>query len=146
MAPKHQAPSRARYAAAHPARTVRFKPETHAKIVAICERTGLSYNQAVNSAVAGLDDAAIGVILARGEELGLQKGAKAARVEARAAGFAEAANVFRITVPCQGCSEPIEVRLDDSTASIAIRALIDAGFGHTACRRAPDRRGALGGF
>jgi hypothetical protein len=73
---------------------VRFSPETHAKIVAICERTGLSYNQAVNSAGTGLDEAVIEVILARGEELGFRKGVVAARPPARGDGFAEAANIF----------------------------------------------------
>jgi hypothetical protein len=117
---------------------VRFKPKAQAKILAICESTGLSYNQAVSSAVDGLDEAAIDVILARGEELGFQKGVKDARVAERAAGvaeraagFAEAARVFRITVPCRNCGQPIELRRDDAT--VAIRALIAAGFEHTAC-------------
>jgi len=146
IAPKQQhATSRGRYAAANPAHTVRFKPKAQAKILAICERTGLSYNQAVNSAVDGLDEAAIDIILARGEELGFQKGVKDARVAERAAGvaeraagvaeraagFAEAAHVFRITVPCRNCGQPIELRRDDAT--VAIRALIAAGFEHTAC-------------
>ena len=74
------------------------------------------------------------------EELGFQKGVKAARaaeqgarVAERAAGFAQAANIFRLTVPCRNCRQPIELRLDDATASGAIGVLIDAGLEHTAC-------------
>jgi hypothetical protein len=134
---RHQAPSRARYAAAHPARTVRFKPETHAKIVAICERTGLSYNQAVNSAIDGLDEAAIEVIRARGEELGFRKGVLAARPPARAAGFAAAADVFRLTVPCSICGQPIELRNGSDDARELLKLCVDHDLERFKCPPGP---------
>ena len=112
---------------------MRFSPETHAKIVAICERTGLSYNQAVNSAIEGLDQAAIDVILARGEELGFRKGVMAARAPARAAGFAEAANVYRLTVPCHTCGEPIELRTDSEDAQELLKYCVRMKMDHIAC-------------
>ena len=116
---------------------MRFKPEAHAKIVAICERYGVSYNQAVNIAVDGLTDATMEAIHGHAYELGFQEGVRGARPPARAAGFAEAASLYRIAVPCRNCGQPIELRLDDSTASVAIRALIDSGFQHTPCPSRP---------
>jgi hypothetical protein len=127
------APSRIRYAAANPAHTVRLKPKTHAKVVSICERTGLSYNQAVNSAVDGFDEAALDAAFARGQEVGFNKGVMATRAGAHATGFAAAATLFRLTVPCYHCGQPIELRLDDSSARLAIGLLISAGLAHTPC-------------
>ena len=126
----------ARYAAANPAHTVRFTPEIHAKVVAISERTGRDHNQAVTSAIDGLDPAVMEIILAHGEELGFRSGATV-RVPARGAGFAEAGNVFRLTIACHKYGAQIELRLDDSTGSIAIRVLVDAGLARTprACAR-----------
>jgi hypothetical protein len=59
---RHQAPSRARYVAANPPHTVRFKRKVYNNIVASAERLGISFNQRVNIAVDELDDAAIEVI------------------------------------------------------------------------------------
>lgn len=75
-AQRHQAPSRARYAEAHPPRTVRFNPKADEKILALSELLDVGYNQAVNSAIVGLGEADIEAILARGEELGFQKGVR----------------------------------------------------------------------
>lgn len=143
-APRHQAPTRRRYAAAHPGQTVRLQPEADAKVAAIRERLGVSFNQGVNIAIAGLDEDAIEAILARGEELGFQKGVKAARVAEqparvaeRAAGFADAANLYRLTVPCHKCGGPMEFRRDDTSASIAIRVLTDRRLVHTTCPSRP---------
>lgn len=115
---------------------MRLQPEAGAKVAAIRERLGLSFNQGVNIAIAGLYEAAIEVILARGEELGFQKGVEAARVAERAAGFAEAAQVFRLTVACSRCGQPMDLRRDDSSASVAIRVLADR-LVHTTCPSRP---------
>jgi hypothetical protein len=133
MPPKrHEAPSRARYAAANPAHTVRFKPKTHAKILATCERTGLSYNQAVNAAVDGLDEAAIDVILARGEELGFRTGVTATR------------EVFRVTVPCSACGQPIELQNGSEDARELLQFCADHEFEHFKCPPSqPERADAL---
>jgi hypothetical protein len=138
------APSEIRYAAAHPGQTVRLTPTADGKVAAIRELQGGSFNQAVNSAIEGLDDAALEAAHARGHETGFQEGVRRARPPARAAGFAEAENIYRLTVPCHKCREPIELRLDDSTARSAIRVLTDAGFGHMICLTQPDIRSTPG--
>jgi hypothetical protein len=126
MTPKrHLAASRIRYLAANPSHAVRFQPQTHAKIIAICERTGLSFNQAVNSAVNGLDESVIEVILARGDEVGFRRGVAAAQTGARAAGFAEAVNLFRLTFPCAKCGHLVEVRVGGPLA-VATLAMLNA--------------------
>lgn len=138
MTPQRRlAPSRIRYAAAHPAHTVRFSPETHAKIVAICERTGLSYNRAVNIAVDGLDDAALEVIRSHAHELGIQEGVKVERTT-RAAAYAESHAKFWLTLPCPKCGQPIELR---ARSLVAIRAIPDF-WAHEICPSPPDGPGA----
>jgi hypothetical protein len=127
------APSEIRYAAAHPGQTVRLTPTADAKVAAIRELQGGSFNQAVNSAIEGLDDASLEAAQARGYETGFKEGVRRARPPARAAGVAEAEAIYRITVPCHKCGQPIELRLDNATASGAISVLIDAGLAHTAC-------------
>jgi hypothetical protein len=127
---RHVALSRIKYAAANPGHTVRFKPQTHAKILAMCEQTGLSYNQVVNSAVNGLDEAMLAVIRARGEELGYRKGVSDAQAEARAAGFAEAAKLFRLTFPCPKCRHQVALRAGDPLALATIAMLIASGLAH----------------
>jgi hypothetical protein len=110
MVPKRpQAPSRARYATANPPRSVRLKPKPHAKIVAIRERQGVSFNQAVNIAVDGLDDAAMEVIHAHGYEQGFRAGVNHDRAE-RAAAYANSDAKFLLTLPCPKCGQPIESR------------------------------------
>jgi hypothetical protein len=134
MPPKRrEPPSRARYAARHPAHSIRFDPETEAKIVAIRERTGCSFNQAVCTAVSGLDDAAIEVIHAKALQQGFERGVNTARAPAHAAGFAAGAHLYRLTVPCANCHEPIEILNDDSSADSVRRVLIEAGIAHTTC-------------
>ena len=112
---------------------MRLKPTADAKIAAIRERLGVSYNQAVNMIVEGFDEAAIEVIRAQGEETGFRKGVETARPPARAAGFTEAANVYRITVPCARCGQPMEFRHDDPSASLAIRVLTERGLVRSSC-------------
>jgi hypothetical protein len=134
MAPKrHQAPSRIKYAAANPGHTVRFKPEAQAKIVAFCERYGVNYNQAVNIAVAGLSDAAMETIHSHAYELGFQEGVKGARPPARAVGFAEAANIYRLALPCHACGKPIELRTDSEDAQDLLKFCVMMEMDHTAC-------------
>jgi hypothetical protein len=139
MVPKRpQAPSRAKYAAVNPSRTVRFKPEQLAKIAAIRERLGGSFNEAVNVIVDGFDDAAIEVIRARADEDGFRRGVKAARSPAYAAGYAAASNLFRLTLPCSRCGQLIELRVDDTSARAALGVLIGRGMVHNACLSRPD--------
>jgi hypothetical protein len=110
MAPKrHQAPSRARYAVAHPARTVRFTRQADEKLLTLAKLLDISYNQAANIIVEGLDDAAIEMIRARADEQGFGRGVKAAGAE-RAATFAASDAKFWLTLPCPKCGQPIEIR------------------------------------
>jgi hypothetical protein len=120
-----QPPSRARYAARHPAHSIRFDPETEATIVAIRERTRCSFNHAVSTAVNGFDDAAIEVIHAKALQQGFERGVNAARAPAHAAGFAAVAHLYRLAVPCANCHEPVAIRHDDSIAHFVLSALIE---------------------
>jgi hypothetical protein len=141
IAPKrHQAPSRARYAAVNPAHTVRFKPKAHAKILAICERTGLSYNQAVNIAVDQLDAAAMEVIRAHGNEQGFREGVKAERAE-RAAAYAASAKKFVLTQPCVKCGQPIELGVGNRGAIVYFLEMTKSGLVHVRCPSPPDKLG-----
>ena len=81
-------------------------------------------------AVNGLDEAAIEVILARGEELGLRRGVTAARTAAHAAVFAAAAALFRLTFPCPKCGHPVELRVGDPLAVATVVMLVAAGLAH----------------
>ena len=125
-----QAPSRARWAAANPPHTVRFKLSGYRKIAAISDRMGVSFNQAVNIAVDELDDAAIEMIHAHGHEQGLRLGIERGQVGERAAGFALAKQTFCLTFRCPLCGQPVELRAGDVLARLALMTVVASGLGH----------------
>jgi hypothetical protein len=112
---------------------VRLQPGPDAKVAAICEHLDVSFNGGVNIAIDGLDDASLEAIHTHGYEQGYRDGVAAGRAQGRAAGEAEAKRIYRLTVPCANCHEPIEIRHDDSSADSVLRVLIDRGIAHTTC-------------
>ena len=84
-APRPQAPARRRYAAAHPGRN--RAPSAGGGRESRCHprASGGQLQSRGQHRNRRIDDAAIDVMVARGEELGFQKGVEAARVAERAA-------------------------------------------------------------
>jgi hypothetical protein len=129
-APRPQAPTRRRYASAHPGQTVRLQPGPAAKVAAIQERLGGSFNQAVNSAIEGLDDGALEAIHAHGYQQGYREGFKVGRDQGRAAGNAEAKQMYCLSFPCPLCGQPVEIRVGDAFAYFVFQTLGASGLGH----------------
>ena len=127
---RSQPPSRARWAAANPPHTVRFKLSGYEKIAALCERMGVSFNQAVNIAVDELDDAAMEIIHAHGHEQGLRLGIERAQAGERAASYAQAKRTFCLSFPCPICGQPVEIRAGDVLARLALMTVVASGLGH----------------
>ncbi|MHB8489354.1 MAG: hypothetical protein ACYDCS_05660 [Candidatus Dormibacteria bacterium] len=145
MTPKrHQAASRARYAAAHPGHTLRLQPRADAKVAAIRERLAVSFNQAVNVAVDGLDDAELEAIHAHGYQQGYLEGFKAGRAQGRAAGSAEAKRIYCLTFPCPWCGQPVEIRAGDVLARLALMTVVASGLGHQGGCPEPPNQGSPG--
>ena len=129
-APRHEAPTRRRYAAAHPGQTVRLQPAPDAKVAAIRERLGVSFNGGVNIAIEGLDDAALETIHTHGYQQGNRDGFKAGRDQGRAAGYLEAKRMYCLTFRCPLCGEPVEIRAGDVLARLALMTVVASGLGH----------------
>jgi hypothetical protein len=129
-APRPQAPTRRRYASAHPGCTVRLQPGPEAKVASIRERLEVSFNGGVNIAIDGLDDAALEAIHAHGYQQGYPEGFKASRDQGRAAGYAEAKRIYCLTFPCPWCGQPVEIRAGDVLAKLALLTVVAADIGH----------------
>ena len=120
---------------------MRFKLKGYEKIAAISERMGVSFNQAVNIAVDGLDDAAIEMIHAHGHEQGLRLGIERAQAGERAAGYAQAKQTFCLSFPCPFCGQPVEIRAGDVFARLALMTVVASGLGHQdGCPEQPNER------
>ena len=140
-APRPQAAARRRYASAHPGRTVRLQPRPDAKVAAIRERLGVSFNAGVNIAIDGLDDAALEAIHTHGYQQGYREGFNAGHAQGRAAGYAEAKRIYCLTFPCPLCGQPVELRAGDALAALALMTVVASGLGHQdGCP--PNKRGA----
>lgn len=129
---KHRPASRARYAAAHPSLTVHFTLEVYHRLVALREATGLSLNQLVRAALDSLEEH-IATILERGSQQGRVEGRKAGYAEGWRAGYAKAKATFRLTYPCTGCTELIEIRVGEQDADFVRTVLVREGWAHETC-------------
>jgi hypothetical protein len=145
MTAKRRPASRGRYAATHPALTVHFDLETHAAVVELRERTGLTLNQLVRQALGSLEGH-VNMILARGRAQGIAEGRKAGHAAGWQSGYTsgyeagseDAEAAFRLTYPCRVCAERIEIRVDGAEARFAAAALTERGWRHTACINQPS--------
>lgn len=129
-APRPQAPARRRYFAAHPGQTVRLQPKAAAKVAAVRERLRVNFNQGVNIAIEGLDEAELEAIHAHGYQQGYLEGFKAGRAQGRAAGYAEAKRIYCLTFPCPFCGQPVELRVGEVFARFVLDTLVASGLGH----------------
>jgi hypothetical protein len=105
---KHQPPSRRRYAAAHPTNGVHCDRETRDALIALRERSGLSFGQLVRQALGAVE-----MDIDTFEE------------EARVAGYGQAKARYCLTTPCIICGQPIEIRAGSEMADAAVRAVND---------------------
>ena len=129
---KHRSPSRERYAKKHPSLTVHFDEATHARVVTLRERSGLTLNQLVRQALGSLETHVEEIReharhdgYAAGWKAGRKDGLDKMRVAARAA--------WQLTYPCSGCGQPVAIRVGDADADCAMKALTDGGWGHAKC-------------
>ncbi len=77
---KHRSPSKDRYAATHPAVTVHFDLDTHARLVAVHKASGLSLNQVIRAALDSLE-ADVAAVTEHGRRQGLAEGRKLGEAE-----------------------------------------------------------------
>jgi hypothetical protein len=112
----HQPPSRRRYAAAHPTIGVHCDRETYDALIALRERSGLSFAQLFRRA------------------LGVVEKDVAAIEAARARGYWQAKARYCLTTPCCGCGQPIEILAGTEMEEKAVYA--SRGWGHSECIRA----------
>jgi hypothetical protein len=111
---KRQPPSRRRYVAAHPTIGVHCDRETYDALIALRERSGLSFGELVRQALGAVE-----MDVASVEEVG------------RARGYRQAKARYCLTAPCSRCGQPIEIRAGSEMADAAVRAVSD--WEHTQC-------------
>ena len=140
---RHVAPSRIRYAAAHPARTVRFNRKADERIRALSRLLDVSYNRAVNIVVDGVDDAALELLQSHAHELGIQEGVKLERAM-RASAYAESDTKFWLTLPCPKCGQPIDIRTTRGESVVGILAIPEF-WAHGICPSPPNAASAHDG-
>jgi hypothetical protein len=99
---KHQPPSRRRYAAAHPTIGVHCDRKTYDALIALRERSGLSFGQLFRQA--------LGVVTKDVEA-------------ARGRGYREAKARYCLTTPCSGCGKPMEILAGSKMAERAVRGV-----------------------
>jgi hypothetical protein len=121
---RHQPPSRARYAAQHPTIGVHCDRETYQRLVALRERSGMSFGQLIKQGL-GVAEKDIETVRARGYEEGLQTG--------RRAGYTHARSLYRLTYACSRCQGPIAIEAGSEEAKIATAALTARGWQHVQC-------------
>jgi hypothetical protein len=109
---------------------VRLQPEADAKVAAVRERLGVNFNQGVNIAINGLDDAELEAIHAHGYQQGYVEGLKAGRGQGRAAGYGAAKRIYCLMFPCPWCGQPVELRAGDVLARLALMTVVASGLGH----------------
>jgi hypothetical protein len=118
---------------------VRLHPKAGAKVAAIRERLGVSFNQAVNIAIDGLDDAELEAIHAYGYQQGYLEGFKAGRAQRRAAGYAAAKRTYCLLFLCPWCGQLVELRAGDVLATLALMTVVASGIGHQdGCTSVPN--------
>jgi hypothetical protein len=136
MTARHRPPSRARYAATHPSKTVHFDQETYAMVEELLERSGLTANQFIRQALGSMERH-IGEIQERGRLRHTEEGRKLGFAEGYQRGYAEAATKFGLPYPCPGCGEPIVLEAGDEDACRALELLAQEGWGHKDCVDTP---------
>jgi hypothetical protein len=120
-APKHQPPSRRRYAAAHPTIGVHCDRETYDALIALRERSGRSFGQLVRQGL-GAVERDIAEVEAR---------EAAARERGRREGYRQARSRYCLTAHCSACGRAIEIEAGTEMARAAIRAV--APWRHVDC-------------
>ena len=113
---RHQPPSRRRYAATHPTIGVHCDRETYDALMALRERSGLSFGQLVRQALGAL-------------EMDIETVEDVATV----VGYEQAAAQYRLRAPCSICGKPMDILAGSGMAAEAIRAL--RTWGHVPCIR-----------
>jgi len=112
-------PARARYAERHPAITVHLPDrETHARLIELRDRTGLSLGQLVRQTL-GVVEKDIEDVYCHAWEEGEREG------------WSQAEAHYRLAVACTVCHEPLEVTSGSPAAQAAASAL--AGWRHARC-------------
>ena len=136
MTAKHRPPSQVRYAATHPSKTIHFDAPTYASVEALLGRSGLTANQFIRQALGSMERH-IDEIQERGRVRHTEDGRKLGFAEGCAKGFAEAMAMYRVTYPCQGCGEPIELDPAGEDGEHAIAMFKREQWGHEACDKTP---------
>jgi hypothetical protein len=115
--PKRQPPSRARYQSDHPTIGVHVDLATHAKLIELRERSGLSFGQLVRRA--------LGVV-----EHDVEAAYEAAYSLGWADGEREGWSQAVLNFPCSVCGQPVEVRAGSEIARAAAAHLVERGWVH----------------
>jgi hypothetical protein len=132
MTARNRPPSRARYAATHPSKTIHFDAPTYALVEALLERSGLTANQFIRQALGSMERH-IDEIQERGRVRHREEGRRLGFAAGYERGYAEAEAAFRLTYPCYVCGKPIEIRAGEEDASRAVGLLSEDRWGHEDC-------------
>jgi hypothetical protein len=122
--PRHQPPSRVRYAAEHPSIGIHLSIEDRERAVALRERSGLSFAQLFRQSLERVE-----LDIAPVEETALTRGYEY--------GLDEAEALFKLTAPCAVCGGPMVIRPGTPMAEAAVASL--ARWHHHRCARSAPR-------
>ncbi len=123
-AKRNPPPSRARYAAQHPTVGVHCDWETYQRLVALRERSGLSFGQLVKQTL-GVAEKDLDTIRTRAYAEGLEAG--------RRAGWTHARSLYRLTYACSICQVPMDIQVGSEDAKVAVAAVVEEGWAHAEC-------------
>jgi len=136
-------PSRARYEADHPAVTVRLDRATKARLDKLREELGASFGDFLKRALGGAaEELEAAAVLAHDDGVEEGRAEWQARLPKWQAALTEARDrvrkleAARVTFPCVGCGEPIELVAGSLPAAAAVEHLRAQGWGHGRCVRA----------
>ena len=139
---RRQAPSKERYAKAHPPVTAHLDVETYAQVQALHERSGLSFAELLRRSL-GVVAKDVETVRLRGYEEGLKKGTDLGYAAGFKAGCAQTKARYAITYACCLCGLDCELAPASEDAKVAAEALWAAGWAHQRCLDEKARTGSV---
>ena len=137
---RRQAPSKQRYAEAHPTITAHLDVETYAQVQALHERSGLPFAELLRRSL-GVVAKDVETVRLRGYNEGLKRGTETGYSAGYKAGYARAEAEHTVTYPCSLCGLDLDMAPGSDEAKAAAEALREAGWAHTSCVEEKEHTG-----